>query len=211
MSFDLLAPLLRITTDLDPHLIIAYRFGAIFLTEKPPRGAGRPQEALQLLRKGIVANPDYWRLWQDLGFVYYWDLKDYEIAARVFQAGSERPGAFIWMKVMAAAIAGEGGAISTSRLMWTQIYRETENDQIRKSAEEHLTALRAQEDIGQLNARLADFQRREGKAAGSWLDLISDGFLRGVPRDPTSVPYRIGGDGRAELGPGSKIDRKLFQ
>lgn len=211
MSFDLLGPLLRITTDLDPHLIIAYRFGAIFLTEKPPRGAGRPQEALQLLRKGIVANPDYWRLWQDLGFIYYWDLKDYETAARVFKAGSERPGALIWMRVMAAAIAGEGGAISTARLLWTEIYREAENDQIRRSAEEHLAALRALEDLGQLDARLAEFQRREGTAAESWQDLISAGLLRGIPRDPSGVPYRIGRDARAELGPGSRIDLKLLQ
>ncbi len=211
VSFDLLAPLLRITTDLDPHLIIAYRFGAIFLTEKPPRGAGRPQEALQLLRKGIVANPDYWRLWQDLGFIYYWDLKDYETAARIFQAGSERPGAFIWMKAMAAAIAGEGGALSTARLMWTQIYRETENEQIRKNAEEHLAALRAQEDLGQLNARLAEFERREGKRAGNWQDLIAAGLLRGVPRDPFGAPYRIGREARAELAPGSKADLKLLQ
>lgn len=211
VNYELLAPLLRITTDLDPQLIIAYRFGAIFLTEKTPRGAGKPQEALQLLRKGIVANPDYWRLWQDLGFIYYWDLKDYETAARVFKAGSERPGAFIWMKVMAAAIAGAGGAMSTSRLMWTQIYEETENEQIRKSAEEHLAALRAQEDIGQLNALLAEFQRREGRAATSWRDLVDAGLLRGVPRDPSRVSYSIGKDARAGLGPGSKVDFRLLQ
>src|SRR6266542_5375365 len=43
--FELLGPLLRITTELDPHLLIAYRFGAIFLAEKPPSGAGQPKEA----------------------------------------------------------------------------------------------------------------------------------------------------------------------
>src|SRR5689334_1040779 len=63
--FELLAPLLRITTDLDPKLLIAYRFGAIFLAARRPVGAGDPQSSLQLLRRGIVANPKYWRLWQD--------------------------------------------------------------------------------------------------------------------------------------------------
>ena len=75
-EFKLLGPLLQITTDLDPHLLIAYRFGSIFLADKPPRGAGEPLEALALLHRGVVANPDYWRLWEDVGFVYYWDLKD---------------------------------------------------------------------------------------------------------------------------------------
>lgn len=40
-EFKLLGPLLQITTDLDPHLIIAYHFGSIFLADKPLRGAGR--------------------------------------------------------------------------------------------------------------------------------------------------------------------------
>ena len=44
-EFKLLGPLLQITTDLDPHLLIAYRFGSIFLADKPPRGAGEPLQA----------------------------------------------------------------------------------------------------------------------------------------------------------------------
>src|SRR5437879_6988280 len=32
VSFNLLAPLLNLTTDLDPHLVIAYEFGSIFLS-----------------------------------------------------------------------------------------------------------------------------------------------------------------------------------
>src|SRR5579885_3279423 len=129
--FDLLGPLLRITTTLDPHLIIAYRFGAVFLAEQPPGGAGQPAEALQLLRRGIVANPQYWRLWQDLGFIYYWDLHDYRAAARVFRAGSERPGAEIWMKTLAAAVAAKGGDLRTSQVLWAQIYRATEDETVR--------------------------------------------------------------------------------
>ncbi len=37
--YDLLAPLLEITTTLDPHLLVAYEFGANFLAPKPPNGA----------------------------------------------------------------------------------------------------------------------------------------------------------------------------
>lgn len=208
---DMLGPLLRIATDLDPQLLIAYRFGAIFLAEKPPRGAGKPEEALQLLRKGIVANPDYWRFWHDLGFIYYWDLKDYQAAARAYQAGSERPGAQQWMKVMAAAVATKGGAHGTSRLLWSQIYREAENEQIRRNAEEHLAAFQAQDDLGRLNSLLEEFARREGRTASSWHDLVTIGLIREIPRDPTGAPYRIGRDARAQLSPESKVDLKLLQ
>ena len=65
-QFDLLGRLLDISTTLDPHLLVAYRYGAIFLAEPPTVGAGRPDLAVALLRKGIEANPDEWscgRIW----------------------------------------------------------------------------------------------------------------------------------------------------
>jgi hypothetical protein len=209
--FELLGPLLRITTDLDPQLVIAYRFGAIFLAEKAPGGAGQPREALHLLRRGIVANPDYWRLWQDLGFIYYWDLKDYASAARAFQTGSERPGAAMWMKAMAATVAAAGGQIRTSRLLWSEIYRQAENDSIRRSAQEHLLALQAQEEMEQLNRLLGQYRGREGRQAQRLAELVAAGFLPGLPRDPSGAPYRVGSDGRAALGPESKVDLRLLQ
>jgi hypothetical protein len=39
--FDLLAPLLEITTTLDPQLLVAYEYGANFLAPKIPGGAGQ--------------------------------------------------------------------------------------------------------------------------------------------------------------------------
>ncbi len=209
--YDLLGQLLRITTTLDPHLLIAYRFGAIFLAEKPPTGAGQPEEALQLIRRGIAANPDYWRLWQDLGFIYYWELKDYRMAARIFRVGSERPGAAVWMKVMAAKIAAEGGEAGTSRLLWQEIYRQAGNDDIRRSALDHLAALDAQQAIDGLNKLLARYRAPQGREARSFRELVQAGLLPGIPVDPSGVPYALGPDGRATLAPESRIKLWLLQ
>ena len=210
-QFELLGPLLRITTTLDPHLIIAYRYGAVFLAEKPPGGAGQPELALDLLRRGIVANPDYWRLWQDVGFIYYWDLKDYPRAARAFQTGSERPGALPWMKAMAATVAAKGGELQTARLLWLEIDRTAENEQLRRTAQDHLAALDAREQILQLDALLARYREREGHAARSLQDLVTAGLLPAVPRDPSGAPYVIGEDGRIGLAPDSKVDLRLLE
>ena len=210
-DFKRLGPLLDVTTTLDPHLIIAYRFGAIFLAEKPPGGAGHPEQALQLLRRGIVANPDYWRLWQDLGFIYYWDLKDYASAARWFGAGGERPGALPWMKTLAATVAAKRGDAETSRQLWAELYRQAENDALRRSAEEHLAAFDAQDQIDKLDQALARFRESRGRPARSWQELAAAGLLAGVPKDPSGAPYRIGGDGAAHLGPGSQINLRLVE
>ncbi len=209
--FELLGPLLRVTTELDPQLLVAYRFGSIFLAEKPPRGAGRPQEALELLRRGIVANPDYWRLWQDLGFIYYWDLKDYGNASRMFLIGSERPGALPWMRAMAATVAAQGGEIRTSRILWTEIARQVDNEAIRQSAEAHLLALDAQEQINALNVLLDHYRERQGHPAHSFQELVAAGYLRGLPVDPTGFPYVINAQGRTTLSPRGNVDLTLLQ
>src|ERR1019366_10283046 len=62
-SYHLLAPLLEITTHLDPHLVVAYEFGTSFLAPKPPHGAGQPERAIELMEYGIQNTPGNWRLY----------------------------------------------------------------------------------------------------------------------------------------------------
>jgi tetratricopeptide (TPR) repeat protein len=210
-EFALLGTLLDITTNLDPHLVIAYRFGSLFLAGKPPEGAGDPKRAIHLLERGIVNNPEYWRLWEDLGFIYYWDMKDYAHAARAFQTGSERPGALPWMRVLAASVAAAGGEFQTSRILWTEIARTAENDSMRRSAQVHLAALDTQEGLKQLDALLAAYQQREKHAAHSFQDLVAAGYLRGIPHDLSGEPFVVSPDGHAALGPKTRIDLSLGQ
>ncbi len=71
-NYDQLYPLLDITTSLDPHFNIAYRFGSILLSEGYPNGPGNTEQAIALLQKGIREMPDKWQYYHDAGFVYYW-------------------------------------------------------------------------------------------------------------------------------------------
>jgi tetratricopeptide (TPR) repeat protein len=210
-EFALLGTLLDIATNLDPHLLIAYRFGSLFLAGRPPEGAGDPQRAIYLLERGIVNNPNYWRMWEDLGFIYYWDMKDYAHAAKAFQTGSERPGALPWMRVLAASVAAQGGEIQTSRILWTEIARTAGNDSIRHSAEIHLAALDAQEALRKLDSLLAVYKQKEGHEAHSLQALVAAGYLRGIPLDPSGEPFVLGPNGAAALGPKTRIDLSLVQ
>ncbi|MGA3195261.1 MAG: hypothetical protein ABSD39_09695 [Terriglobales bacterium] len=90
-DFRLLAPLLQVTTELDPHMLPPYQFGANFLGPKPPNGAGLPGDAMNLLRFGIEHNPDQWRLYYNLGFLYFTEFKDYAKAADAFERGAKLP------------------------------------------------------------------------------------------------------------------------
>jgi tetratricopeptide (TPR) repeat protein len=197
--YNLLAPLLEITTALDPKLTVAYEFGANFLGPKPPEGAGQPDKAIALLEGGIRNNPDNWKLYYNLGFFYYMDLKDYARAAEAFERGAKVPNAHPFLRALAARMAQHAGEIQTARMLWQATYATTTDDQIRQNAVEHLRALQVDESIAELEKMIAQYRQQTGMAPSSFSALIGVGILRGVPVDPGGKPYKLSADGRIEL------------
>lgn len=204
-NFDLLGPLLDITTTLDPKLMVAYRFGAIFLSEQYPAGAGRADLAVDLVQKGIAANPDEWRLYQDLGFLYSIHLKDYQKASEAYLEGSKNPKAQIWMKVMAARLAESGDAIETSKLIWQEVYATTTDELIRNRALQHIRGLDAAIGLKRLNESSEDYWKKFGHYPKTIQEMRDAGLVGGKLQDPAGYPYVMGENGVPELDPNSPI------
>src|SRR5438270_7025912 len=197
--FDLLKPLLEITTGLDPHLVIAYRFGAAFLAQQPPAGAGEPAQAIELVKRGIAANPREWQLYTDLAFIYYFELKDYVSAAQALEEGSKIPGAHPFMKTTAASLAQRGGDQQTARILWMNVLETTKDDMIRENAVKHLRALDVDEVVPQLESLVRLYRARTGHLPQSFREMVLGGYLRGIPLDPVGNPYKLMKDGRVEV------------
>ncbi len=189
MKYQLLYPLLDLTTTLDPYFNIAYRFGAIFLSEAYPGGPGRPDQSVALLRKAIVAMPHKWQYYHDIGFVYYWRFHDYQSAALWFQRAAAQPHAPNWLTPLAAAMLTHGEDRAAARFLWQQI-AQSEEPWLRRSAERSLLQLRAMDQIDQLNAAVTRFPPAAGEPY-SWTDLLRKRVLVRVPYDPTGTPYEI--------------------
>lgn len=204
-NLELLWPLLDISSTLDPNLIVAYRFGATFLSDAPPRGAGEPEKAVELLERGIKANPEFWRFYQDLGDVYYFDEKNYLKASQAFEEGSRNPAALPWMKTMAAKIAAEGGSLETSYALWLDVYQTSTNKDMRKNAEDHLRLVQAEMDIREINKTADAYEKGTKRRATRISELVQAGLLPGQPRDPDGFAYVLNDHGAAELNPKSPL------
>lgn len=190
-TYDLLYPLLDLVTSLDPRFMVAYRFGAVFLSQEYPQGPGRPDQAIALLQRAMVRDAPRWEYAHDIGFVYYWDLRDYKTAAAWFDRASRVPGAPIWLKTMAATTLARGGDREASRLMWRQLYETTELSAIRETAEIRLAQLDTLDAIDLLNAVVARYKSGAGRFPASWGELIAAGVIRRVPVDPAGVPFLL--------------------
>ena len=205
LRYDVLAPLLDITTDLDPHLLPAYQHGSIFLSQPPPAGAGQPDKAVALLEKGIRANPGYWRLYFTLGFIHYLDRKDYKAAQQAFEKGSENPEALPWMKVMAASMAQHAGEPALALEIWQRLYESSEDKMIRENAAQHIAAIRVDQSIPELERRVEMYRQAAGHLPASWVDLVRARVLPGIPVDPTSTPYKLMPNGTVRVEDPDKL------
>jgi tetratricopeptide (TPR) repeat protein len=197
--FDLLAPLLEITTTLDPHLLVAYEYGANFLSPKPPYGAGQPERAIKLTEFGIQNNPGQWHLYYDLGFIYYMDAKEYGKAAKAFSEGAKQPDAHPALAIMAAKMAEHAGELKTARMLWTTSLQTAKDPMVQDNAAAHLRALQVNEDVTMLESLVARYRSQMGRSPQSFADLEAANFLRGTPIDPLGHPYKLRPDGRVEV------------
>lgn len=192
-SYDQLYPLLDLTTSLDPRFTVAYRFGAIFLSEAYPDGPGRPDLAIALLQKGLRAEPDRWEYAQDIGFVHYWWRRDYTEAARWFLRASEMPEAPTWLRAMAGITVTQGGSRQLARQLWRQILAESDLEWMRRNAEQRLQQLDAMDHLDLLRQQVRLYEQRAGRQVRSWADLLEAGVIRRVPTDPAGHMYVLDG------------------
>ena len=203
--FELLAPLLDLTTTLDPHFSIAYRYGAILLALAQPDGPGRPDQAISLLEKGLSHNPGRWQFAYDIGFIHYFYTGDYEAAGRWFERAGKMPRAPAWILPLAATTIARGGDRESARAMLLNLHEASE-PYIRRAVERSLLQLRALDEIDQLQFLVDRYAIDQAVHPQSWIDVMNAGLLPAIPVDPLKVPYAYDpGTHRVSLSPTSPL------
>ncbi|MGQ0541173.1 MAG: tetratricopeptide repeat protein [Blastocatellia bacterium] len=206
----LLYPYLDNATDLDPHFMAAYSYGAIVLP------AIDSEKAIQFTEKGIANNPEQWRLYQYLGYIY-WRLKDYKKAAEVYERGSRIKDAAPFMKMMAATMINRGGSRETARSMYQQMLDESQDQQARKTAELRLMELDFFDERDAINAALKTSAAAKGQCPQNLREIIpvlqsvklpNGGSFHldaaGNLADPSGAPYLLNRE-KCEIS----LDKKL--
>lgn len=188
-NYDLLYPYLEFVTALDPRFTTAYRFGAIFLSEAPPGGPGRPDLAIDLLKRGAAFSPERWEYLHDIAFVHHWTYRDYLEAAQWTQKAAEVPGAPVWLKSSAATLLQLGRDRENARQLWVQMLEMAQEDWIRRTAQLRIAQLDALEAIEDLNQIVWRYKARSGRMPSDWPELVRARVLRGIPEDPAGVPF----------------------
>ena len=174
-------------TDLDPHFLNAYRFGAFVISQD----MGQPQGGADLLKKGMRHNYDSWQLYFDLGFLYFVDMADERKAAHYFEMASRFPDSPDVAKRFSAFAYKRAGNYALSRKLWEEIYESTTNQAMKESAMYALKVLDTDETVLRLNGAVAEYGRRHGAGPASLNDLVTAGLIRALPDDPFGGHYYL--------------------
>ena len=189
-----LAPLLENATTLDPQFLDPYEYAAVVLP------AIDVKEAIRITRKGIDANPNAWRLYQHLGYIY-WQQGDYKTAAEIYGRGAALPGAPFWMEAMKARMSAEGGSRATAREIYTRMLEQSADEKVKDMAHKRLMQLDSLDERDGLRKLIVAYQTRTGRCPANWREID----LPGAPVDPSGAPYVLN-SGKCEVELDSKSE-----
>ncbi len=188
--FELMYHILDILTTLDPKFTYAYTLGGLMLTHD----AGRPDQAKQLLMKGMEKNPDEWRMPFVYAFINYVFIQDYSTAKRYFGLSASKPGAPDSPKRWRAFVTYlKLGDLKTALALWLDFYNETTNPEEKQIAEIYIKSIRMKLDIELLDNKVQEFTARFGRSPVSLSELISSGIVRALPDEPHGERYYLRG------------------
>lgn len=205
-TYDRLYPLLDTTTTLDPRFNIAYRLGAILLSEGHPNGAGNPDQAIALLEKGMREMPNKWQYPYDAGFVAYWWRKDLSAAAHWFQQAADVPGAPNWLRPLIASMLREGGDRELARRLLYEMATTADHEWMREAGRQGLMKIEAEEVIEVLQPVVNQFYDRAGRFPSSWDEMVAARLLRQTPVDPSGTDYALDPvSGAVDVSPESSL------
>ena len=184
-----LLPLLDTAAELDPRYLIVYRYGAVFLSEAPPAGAGRPKDGVAFLAKGADRNPHQWQLRQDQGLFTALYLNDPNRASEILMRASEIPNAPPWMQSLAALVLTNGGELEGAIRLWQLLAEQAPPGPMRENAESQLMVARNRLLAKQVEQQVRAYKEKTGEGALSLNDLFARGAIS-TNVDLAGVPFQ---------------------
>jgi tetratricopeptide (TPR) repeat protein len=194
-----------------------YEYGAMILPEI------NSDQAIELLNSGIAANPNSWRLYQHLGYIY-WQRHDYQKASELYTVGGKLPGAPAWMLAMGARMKADGGSRNAAREMYQRLYDSSNDKAVHDMVEKQLMRLDSLEDRDLIRHVISVYKEKNGRCPASWREISGQlGEARimsapnsiralkldatGAPLDPSGVAYWLE-DCDVDLGKETQVPRR---
>ena len=176
---------LDILTTLDPKFVRAYEAGGLALCTL----VVLPEESNALLEKGMKHNPDVWQLPFYLGINYYFEFGDDAKAAEYVARAARLPAAPTYLSGLAARLYVSAKAPQNAVELMASLYEQAADGEVRHVLEQRLKEAIVARDLQVLEEAIRRYRDRYSKQPGQLEDLVAQGILNALPRDPFGGQY----------------------
>lgn len=176
-----------VLTDLDPQFTMAYQAAGTILGV----WAGRVQESIAILTKGMRHNPEVWQLPFLVGYDYFYELCDTASAAPYLQVASQLPGAPGYLPKLAARMTVESGDPDAALEFLKRLYDQVEDERLREPLTQRMKEVIAERDIRFLEEGVRRYKARYGRLPARLEDLVTKGIIAEIPAEPLGGVYDL--------------------
>lgn len=173
---------LTAATELDPYFLDPYYLANSTLAWE----GDRVKQANLLLEKGAQYRQWDWLLPFYAGFNHYYFLHDNARAAKLLEEAARRSGGNPLLATLAARLSYESNQTESAIIFLEEMLRQATDDYSRREYGQRLTALK---DILALEKNVAEYQAKVGRAPTALSDLLEQGIVHGLPREPYGGTY----------------------
>lgn len=198
-----IARALDVVTTLDPRNVRVYEMGGIALTTLVPLY----EESNQLLKKGIMYNPQVWQLPYLLGFNYYFHLYDDLKAAEYLAQASLLPEAPDFLAKLAARLYVSARTPQVAIDFLVQVYSRTTDENVKRVLEQRLKEVLVERDLFLLEDAIRRYREAFGGPPENLEELVQKGVLSALPREPFGGRYLY--DPRTQAVRSSEVKERM--
>jgi hypothetical protein len=125
-----------------------------------------------------------------------------------YSTGAKLPNAPDWMLAMSAKMKIDGGGRDVARLMYYQIYQQTNDEKIKTNAALRLAQIDSLDERDAIRKAINSYKQKNNRCPASWRDLFAElrnarlpngsklNFdISGNPLDPSGVAYLLSNNG----------------
>lgn len=191
-GWEKLLPLADLVTDLDPRHGYAYQTAGIVLAS-----AGHLEESNRILTKGMERGPPYWTFPFYLSFNYWFYLGDYEKGAEYARIAAKTPGASPNISHLAVSLSSKSGTPEDALAVLRELLPTAKDEVTRARLDEQMKLAVLERDAQALERAAARFAEQRGAPVLQLEQLVWEGYLPAMPRDPFGGRYVLDpSDGR---------------
>ncbi|MBS0169389.1 MAG: hypothetical protein JSR62_03470 [Nitrospira sp.] len=176
-----------VLTDLDPTFVPPYQATGLFLGVL----AGRHEEGVAILKKGIEHNPGSWHLPFLAGYISYYERCDPAAGGEFFRLAARVPGAPAYLPQLAARMTMESGDSSAALEFLDRFSRSVTDERVREALYRRMKEVVQEQDLRQLEDGIRRYRARYSQAPAKLDDLLLRGIMTRLPVDPLGGQYEL--------------------